>query len=219
MLRWFERIAAAFKKPIVEPGHPGWSTQGSVENAPPAVPTGTSLATAAAAAVSAAPSTTALGADAQSVPAAVVEDASPAAPDTADARIAPAAVLENAGPAAPDTADARIPPAAAGEDAAPVARDIPIAEAAPVQDTAPAAPDPHENQRRRELVRTFFNDFWSGRDDKPATFQQRLDQAEIYLNERLAACGESWRFDADARKALSLPSRSRPSARDESITS
>jgi hypothetical protein len=202
MLRWFARITAAFKKPIVEPGHPGSSTatQGSAENAPPAVPAGTSHA-AAAAAVSAPPSTTALGADTQSVPAGVVENAGSAAPDTADARIAPAAGGEDAAPVAPDTPDA------------------PIAGAAPVQDTAPIAPDPRENQRRRELVRTFFNDFWSGRDDKPATFQQRLDQAETYLNERLAACGESWRFDADARKALSLPSRSRPSARDDSITS
>ena len=203
MLRWFARIAAAFKKPIVEPGHPGSSTatQGSAENAPPAAPTGTSLATAAAATVAAAPSTSALGADAQSVPAAVVETAGPAAPDTVHARIAPAAGSEDAASAAADTPDA------------------PIAEAAPVPDTAAIAPDPGENQRRRELVRTFFNDFWSGRDDKPATFQQRLDQAETYLNERLAACGESWRFDADARKALGLPSRSRPNARDDSITS
>jgi hypothetical protein len=40
-------------------------------------------------------------------------------------------------------------------------------------------PDQQEIQRRRELVRTLFNDFWSGRDDKPETFADRLDQAEI----------------------------------------
>jgi hypothetical protein len=42
---------------------------------------------------------------------------------------------------------------------------------------------------KRELV---FNDFWTGNDDKPATFVDRLNQAEAYLNERLTACGESW---------------------------
>ena len=54
-----------------------------------------------------------------------------------------------------------------------------------------------------ELVRAMFNDFWSGCDDKPAAFVDRLDQAEPYLNERLTACGEFWQLDAATRKMLS----------------
>src|SRR6266478_5022156 len=53
-----------------------------------------------------------------------------------------------------------------------------------------------------------FNDFWSGCDDKPAAFVDRLDQAEPYLNEQLTACGEFWQLDANTRKMLSLPPRS-----------
>ena len=75
------------------------------------------------------------------------------------------------------------------------------------QVTGLASPDQQEIQRRRELVRVLFNDFWSGRDDKPATFADRLDQAEIYLNDRLTACGEYWQLDAKTRKLLGLPTR------------
>jgi hypothetical protein len=49
-----------------------------------------------------------------------------------------------------------------------------------------------------------FNDFWSQRDDKPATFIDRLDQAERYLNERLSACGEPWQLNPKIRKMLGL---------------
>jgi hypothetical protein len=35
----------------------------------------------------------------------------------------------------------------------------------------------------------------------------RLDQAEIYLNDRLTACGEYWQLDAKTRKLLGLPAR------------
>ena len=75
------------------------------------------------------------------------------------------------------------------------------------QVTGLASPDQQEIQRRRELVRVLFNDFWSGRYDKPATFADRLDQAEIYLNDRLTACGEYWQLDAKTRKLLGLPAR------------
>ena len=75
------------------------------------------------------------------------------------------------------------------------------------QVTGLASSDQQEIQRRRELVRVLFNDFWSGRDDKPATFADRLDQAEIYLNDRLSACGEYWQLDAKTRKLLGLPAR------------
>lgn len=87
--------------------------------------------------------------------------------------------------------------------------DAKIGEDAQVGGTVAAAtPEPQEIQRRRELVRKLFNDFWSGCDDKPATFVDRLDQAESYLNERLTACGEVWQLDARTRKMLSLPPRS-----------
>jgi hypothetical protein len=65
-----------------------------------------------------------------------------------------------------------------------------------------------EIERRRSLVRAFFNDFWSGTQDKPAAFVQRLDEAEDYLNERLTANGETWRLDAETRIMLGLPPRS-----------
>jgi len=38
---------------------------------------------------------------------------------------------------------------------------------------------------------------------------ERLDQAEEYVNERLAADGEFWRLDANTRAILGLPSRLR----------
>jgi hypothetical protein len=68
--------------------------------------------------------------------------------------------------------------------------------------------DEQEIERRRTLVRMLFNDFWRGEDQKPASFTARLDQAEAYLNERLAANRETWRLDAATRAMLSLPPRS-----------
>ena len=88
-----------------------------------------------------------------------------------------------------------------------VARDAQIVQNGQVTDVACISPDQQEIQRRRELVRVLFNDFWSGRDDKPATFVDRLDQAEIYLNDRLTACGEYWQLDVKTRKLLGLPAR------------
>jgi hypothetical protein len=77
--------------------------------------------------------------------------------------------------------------------------------------TAPAIvlteTDQQEINRRRDLVRGWFNDFWSGRDDKPASFVDRLDEAENYINDRLSASGEDWQLDAEARVMLSLPIR------------
>src|SRR5262249_40786082 len=65
-----------------------------------------------------------------------------------------------------------------------------------------------EIERRRSLVRAWFNDFWRGTQDKPAGFVARLDQAEDYLNERLKAHGEVWQLDARTRLRLGLPPRS-----------
>ena len=88
-----------------------------------------------------------------------------------------------------------------------VAADAKIGQDGQVTGVASISPDQQEIQRRRELVRALFNDFWSGRDDKPAAFADRLDQAEIYLNDRLTACGEFWQLDATTRKLLGLPAR------------
>ena len=64
--------------------------------------------------------------------------------------------------------------------------------------TSEASPNKQEIERRREIVRQFF-------DDKPRTFAERLNRAEDHINERLAACGEAWRLDAATRKQLGLP--------------
>ena len=67
--------------------------------------------------------------------------------------------------------------------------------------------DDQEIRRRRDLVRTLFNDFWTVAYEKPAAFVERLDQAEDYVNERLAASGEFWQLDAKTRTMLGLPPR------------
>jgi NADPH:quinone reductase len=70
------------------------------------------------------------------------------------------------------------------------------------------SPDEQELERRRDIVRRFFNDFWKSADIKPATFAERLNQADGYINERLAACGEIWRLNSATRKQLGLPPHS-----------
>jgi hypothetical protein len=72
-------------------------------------------------------------------------------------------------------------------------------------DESESAPDQAELDRRRSLVRGFFNDYWSSIDDKPASFAERLDGAEGYINERVAAGGERWRLSPATRKQLGLP--------------
>ena len=49
-----------------------------------------------------------------------------------------------------------------------------------------ASPNQQEIERRGEIVRQFFNDFWTSTDDKPRTFAERLNRAEGRINERLA---------------------------------
>jgi hypothetical protein len=79
--------------------------------------------------------------------------------------------------------------------------------------TRTALDQEEEIQRRRNLVRILFNEYWSGAQEKPAAFSERLDQAEEYLNNRLAADGEIWRLDASTRAMLGLPARSSNPAR------
>ena len=64
--------------------------------------------------------------------------------------------------------------------------------------------DSQEIDRRREIVRRLFNNFWKWTEDKPTTFAERLDQAEGYINERLVACGEVWQLDPGTRQQLGL---------------
>ena len=68
-----------------------------------------------------------------------------------------------------------------------------------------STPSQQEIDRRRGMVRAFFNDYWSSADDKPASFAERLDRAEGYINERVAAGGEAWRLSAGTRRQLGLP--------------
>jgi hypothetical protein len=91
---------------------------------------------------------------------------------------------------------------------APVTADVNVGLDARTDHVAHSVPDTQEIERRRNLVRVLFNDFWSGAHDKPAAFVERLDQAEDYLNERLAAYGEFWRLDSNTRVMLGLPPRS-----------
>ena len=75
----------------------------------------------------------------------------------------------------------------------------------PVNVEANGSPNQQEIDRRRGLVREFFNDYWSSADDKPRSFAERLDRAEGYINERAAAVGEAWRLGPATRKELGLP--------------
>jgi hypothetical protein len=75
----------------------------------------------------------------------------------------------------------------------------------PVSVEPETPPSQEEIDRRRGIVRKFFNDYWSSIDDKPASFAERLDGAEGYINERVAAGGEAWRLSPATRKQLGLP--------------
>jgi hypothetical protein len=79
---------------------------------------------------------------------------------------------------------------------------------AQIDSAASTVLDQEEIQRRRDLVRMLFNDFWAEAYEKPATFVERLDQAEDYVNGRLAETGEFWQLDAKSRVTLGLPPRS-----------
>jgi hypothetical protein len=111
------------------------------------------------------------------------------------------------GPAEGHSHDAAVEAAAT----APLAADVNVNMEPEINAVAHSMPDQQEIERRRNLVRIFFNDFWSGASNKPVAFVERLDEAEDYLNERLAANGEVWRVDAETRVMLGLPPRSNSS--------
>jgi len=87
----------------------------------------------------------------------------------------------------------------------PVSTDVDVGPGAAINPVAAPALEQQEIERRRSLVRNLFNDFWSGASEKPVAFVDRLDQAEDYLNERLAASGEIWQLDEKTRVILGLP--------------
>jgi hypothetical protein len=90
----------------------------------------------------------------------------------------------------------------------PITAGVKVDTDTPIDIAASTVLDQEEIQRRRNLVRVLFNDFWNGPYEKPAAFVERLNQAEDYLNERLTANGEAWRLDATTRTLLGLPPRS-----------
>jgi hypothetical protein len=112
-------------------------------------------------------------------------------------------------PASPlsDVADETDAESAVAEEKATATAAVESGQATQVEVSSTNLPDQQEIQRRRELVRALFNDFWNGRDDKPVTFLERLNQAEAYLNGQLTVRGEPWQLDADTRKMLGLPPR------------
>ena len=93
----------------------------------------------------------------------------------------------------------------AAEDLAPGVDSVAVRSESQISIEPEASPNPQEIERRREVVRHFFNDFWMSTDDKPRTFAERLNRAEDHINERLAARGETWQLDATTRKQLGLP--------------
>jgi len=62
-----------------------------------------------------------------------------------------------------------------------------------------------DDEGRRKLIRQLFNEYWTGVEDKPPTFAERLKIAEPYINDRLANRDVGWRLDAVTRKQLGLP--------------
>ena len=104
-------------------------------------------------------------------------------------------------PNAPSATDA----SRAAEASAPSADNIAVGPDSQISIAAEGSPNQQEIKRRREIVRRFFNDFWTSTADKPMTFAERLNRAEGYINERLTACGEAWQLDSATRKQLGLP--------------
>ncbi len=93
----------------------------------------------------------------------------------------------------------------AAEDLAPGVDSVAVRPESQISIKPEASPNQQEIERRREIVRQFFNDFWRSTDDKPGTFAERLNRAEGHINEQLAARGETWQLDVVTRKQLGLP--------------
>ena len=116
-----------------------------------------------------------------------------------------------AGAVSPQAENTDANPTTAKSFAAPLTTGVNADRDSGIKWLAPSILDKQEIERRRDLVRALFNDFWSGVHDKPAAFVERLDQAEDYVNGRLTACGEFWRLDTNTRVMLGLPPRANSS--------
>jgi hypothetical protein len=117
--------------------------------------------------------------------------------------------LEEAGDIAAATENVVVNPTTPESFTVPVTGSAKVDADVQIDGAVSTALDQGEIQRRRDLVRVLFNDFWSGAYEKPAAFVERLDRAEDYVNERLAEAGEFWQLDAKTRVTLGLPPRSR----------
>jgi hypothetical protein len=93
----------------------------------------------------------------------------------------------------------------AADDAVSNVDDVALQSVSQISIEAEQSPNQQEIERRRKVVRDFFNAYWVSIDDKPATFAERLNRAEGYINEQLAAYGEAWQLDHATRKQLDLP--------------
>ena len=133
----------------------------------------------------------------------------PEQPASAARRAKSAAVEPGAVACVTENSDAK--PTQTKSFTAPVTSDVNVGLDAGINRVAHTVPDQQEIERRRNLVRMLFNDFWNGTSEKPVAFVDRLDQAEDYLNERLTVSGEFWRLDANTRVMLGLPPRSNSS--------
>src|SRR2546429_7520738 len=67
----------------------------------------------------------------------------------------------------------------AAEELAPGGDSVAVRPERQISITPEASPNQQEIDRRREIVRQFFNDFWRSTDDKPGTFAERLNRAEV----------------------------------------
>jgi hypothetical protein len=125
-------------------------------------------------------------------------------PDPPVATLAGESVAPEA-PAGDSTAAiVHLKPAPETDEAAPLDQtEIEASPAAPIE----SPPVQWDDESRRKLIRQLFNEYWTGIEDKPPTFAERLEIAERYINERLADRDVGWSLDAVTRKQLGLPSR------------
>ena len=86
--------------------------------------------------------------------------------------------FEQAGAIVTATENAIANPTTTESFTVPITTGVKVDTDAQIDSAAATVLDQEEIQRRRDLVRTLFNDFWSGAHDKPAAFVERLDQAE-----------------------------------------
>lgn len=142
----------------------------------------------------------------------------PSAPHEPDSGVPPHDARPNDGEIRPESAldvapeveasieyESQLSVESGGPSAAEPARPINVESESLVSPELEISPGQQEIDRRRDIVRAFFNDYWSSVDDKPASFADRLDLAEGYINERVAAGGEAWQLGPATRKQLGLP--------------